>query len=50
MTEAMTIHLPETTHRSLSIEALPKIHRQLGRMSALVIGPGLSQHPSTGNW
>ncbi|NMB46976.1 MAG: NAD(P)H-hydrate dehydratase [Firmicutes bacterium] len=49
LTEAMTIPLPETTDRSLSIEALPAIRRQLPRMDALVLGPGLSQHSSTGD-
>ncbi|NLK08010.1 MAG: NAD(P)H-hydrate dehydratase [Firmicutes bacterium] len=47
-TEAMTIALAETAERCLSVEALPKIEEYLPRMDALVIGPGLGQHPSTG--
>ena len=48
LTEAMTIPLPETADRGLSIEALPVIHDHLGRMDALVMGPGLASNPSTG--
>lgn len=49
ITEAMTIPLPETAERALSMEALPHIKELLGRMAALVLGPGLGRHPSTGS-
>jgi NAD(P)H-hydrate epimerase len=48
LTEAMTIPLPETADRSLSIEALPAILEKMDRIDAVVIGPGLSLNPSTG--
>ncbi|NMB13132.1 MAG: NAD(P)H-hydrate dehydratase [Firmicutes bacterium] len=48
LTEAMTIPLPETADRKLSIEASPVIHDHLRRMDALVVGPGLGSNPSTG--
>ncbi|NLJ25719.1 MAG: NAD(P)H-hydrate dehydratase [Firmicutes bacterium] len=48
LTEAMTIPLPETQNRSLSIEALPMIQARVRHMDALILGPGLSQDPSTG--
>lgn len=48
VTEAMTIPLPETAERSLSVAALPIIQRLLPHMDAVVIGPGLGQHDSTG--
>ncbi|NLJ69207.1 MAG: NAD(P)H-hydrate dehydratase, partial [Firmicutes bacterium] len=48
LTEAMTIPLPETADRSLSIEALGTILEKKDRFDAVVIGPGLGRHQSTG--
>ncbi len=48
LTEAMTIPLPETADHTLSIEALPVILEKMDRVDAIVIGPGLSRNPSTG--
>jgi NAD(P)H-hydrate epimerase len=50
VTEAMTIPLPETAERSLSMEALPVVREYMPRMDALVLGPGLGQHLSTGKF
>ncbi|NMB25353.1 MAG: NAD(P)H-hydrate dehydratase [Firmicutes bacterium] len=47
-TEAMTIPLPETAERALSMEALPHIRQRLPQMEALVLGPGLGRLLSTG--
>lgn len=47
LTEAMTLPLPETKQRSLSDKALKDIKSFLRKTDCLVIGPGLSRHPST---
>lgn len=48
VTEAMTIPLPETDGRALSLEAFSPLCEHMERASALVVGPGLSRNPSTG--
>ncbi len=48
LTEAMTLPLPETEERTLSVRALPRITEILPRISSIAIGPGLSQNPETG--
>ncbi|HHV94678.1 MAG TPA: NAD(P)H-hydrate dehydratase [Firmicutes bacterium] len=48
LTEVMTLPLPETADRSLSIEALPVILEKMDGIDAVVIGPGLSRNASTG--
>jgi hydroxyethylthiazole kinase-like uncharacterized protein yjeF len=45
--ELMTEPLPETSAKTLSEEALPRILELLKGKDAFVIGPGLSSHPST---
>ena len=47
MMELMTEPLPETEKGTLSGEALPEILRLLKDKDALMLGPGLSTHPST---
>ena len=47
LTEAMTVALPETDEKSLSLEAKEGILRLLDKKSALAIGPGLSTNPET---
>jgi NAD(P)H-hydrate epimerase len=48
LTEAMTLPLPETEERTISIEAWPKIEKFLPHVNTVAIGPGLSLHPETG--
>lgn len=43
----MTWPLPETATQSLSAKAFPLIKKELRRYNAIVLGPGLSQDPST---
>ncbi|MGA1842672.1 MAG: NAD(P)H-hydrate dehydratase [bacterium] len=50
LTEAMTLPLQETAERTISINAWPKIEEFLSRVDAVAIGPGLSQHPETGEF
>jgi hydroxyethylthiazole kinase-like uncharacterized protein yjeF len=47
LTEAITVPLPETDERTLSFDALAPILEWMGRVDALALGPGLSQHPDT---
>lgn len=47
MVELMTEPLPETPKKTLSSEALERILRLLEDKDALMIGPGISTHPST---
>ncbi|MGB9764486.1 MAG: NAD(P)H-hydrate dehydratase [Candidatus Saccharicenans sp.] len=47
MPELMTEPLPETTARTISEEALPRVLKLLEGKDALLLGPGLSTHPST---
>lgn len=47
MVELMTEPLPETLEKTLSSEALEKIMLLLKGKDALLIGPGISAHPST---
>jgi len=47
MIELMTEPLPETSARTLSAEALDRVMNLLQDKNALLIGPGISTHPST---
>jgi hydroxyethylthiazole kinase-like uncharacterized protein yjeF len=47
MVELMTEALPETSEKTLSSEALNEILNLLKGKDALMIGPGISTHPST---
>jgi len=47
MLELMTEALPETKEKTLSSEALKKILYLLKGKDALMVGPGISTHPST---
>lgn len=47
LTEAMLRVLPETKDGSVSLQALPEIVTLAGKMDAVGIGPGLSQHQQT---
>lgn len=47
LTEAMTLPLPETDEKTLSMRALDKILEFVEGKSAIAIGPGLSTHPET---
>ncbi len=47
LTEVMTLPLPETDQGTISAEAAPVIKKSLKDKDALVIGPGLTTHPST---
>jgi NAD(P)H-hydrate epimerase len=47
MAELMTEPLPETPQKTLSSEALDKIVSLLEGKDGLMIGPGISTHPST---
>jgi NAD(P)H-hydrate epimerase len=47
MIELMTEPLPETSARTLSAEALDRVMNLLQGKNALLIGPGISTHPST---
>jgi hydroxyethylthiazole kinase-like uncharacterized protein yjeF len=47
MIELMTEPLPETSARTLSAEALDRVTNLLQGKNALLIGPGISTHPST---
>lgn len=46
--EVMTLPLSETSDGSLSMKALPKIEKLLDWADILVLGPGLSTNPDTG--
>ncbi len=45
--EVMTLALPETKAHTISFQALGKIQRLFKKGQVLVLGPGLSQEPST---
>ena len=45
--ELMTEPLPETSEKTLSFEALKKITTLVKAKDALMVGPGISTHPST---
>lgn len=47
MMELMTEALPETPEKTISAEALPKALKLLKGKDALLVGPGISTHPST---
>ncbi len=47
MDELMTEPLPETPEKTLSYEALDRVLSLLDGKDALMIGPGISTHPST---
>jgi len=47
MVELMTEPLPETSRKTLAYEALERILALLEDKDALMIGPGISTHPST---
>ena len=47
LTEVMTLPLPETKERSLSVGALPQLLSVLEHVTAVAIGPGLSQRSET---
>ncbi len=47
LTEEMTIPLPESANRTLSVKALDKILENLNGKTALAIGPGISTDPDT---
>ncbi len=47
MSELMTEPLAETLERTIAAEALPRAAQLLEGKDALMIGPGLSTHPST---
>jgi len=50
LTEAMTIPLPETAGRTIAPEAWDALSQHISKFSAIVIGPGLSQDPGTGEF
>lgn len=47
LTEVITKPMPETRNRTLSLQALERIGKLMGKADALVLGPGLSTHPET---
>jgi len=47
MMELMTEALPESSEKTIAVEALPKTVKLLKGKDALLIGPGISSHPST---
>jgi NAD(P)H-hydrate epimerase len=47
LTEEMTVPLPESGNRTLSLKALEKILEHLNGKTALAIGPGISTDPDT---
>jgi NAD(P)H-hydrate epimerase len=47
LTEVMTVPLPETDRKTLSLEALDQIKALLDRSDVLALGPGLTVHPET---
>jgi ADP-dependent NAD(P)H-hydrate dehydratase / NAD(P)H-hydrate epimerase len=47
LTEVMTEPLPETQERSFSSDGLSKIIDLCERMTALAVGPGITQHPES---
>ena len=47
LTEVMTVPLPETKARTLSLAALPRLLSLLERVDVVALGPGLSQHAQT---
>lgn len=48
--EILTVPLPETDRQSIAATALPYATSLLGRATAVAVGPGLSQHPQTGEF
>ncbi len=46
-TEVLTRPLPETVDRSLALEAEAELLAQAAEVDAVVLGPGVSQHPET---
>jgi NAD(P)H-hydrate epimerase len=50
LTEAMTLPLPETKERTISMDAWPEIEKFLPNIDSIAIGPGISQHPETGEF
>lgn len=49
LTEVMTKPLPETESVTIGLEALEHILSQQNKTDALLIGPGMAKHPSTGS-
>ena len=47
LTEVMSVPLPQTRQKTISLKALPEIYSILNKKSALVIGPGLSTNKQT---
>ena len=47
LTEVMTLPLPETSEKTLSIKAIEKIMQQINWSDVTLIGPGLSQNSET---
>ena len=47
LTEVMTLPLPETPARTISIKAIDRIKEFLEKATVLAIGPGLSREPET---
>ncbi len=47
LVEVITLPLPETSGKSFSLKALPKILKKLETVDALALGPGLTRHPET---
>ena len=47
LTEVMTVPLPQTARKTLSLAAWEDIAALLGRVDVLALGPGLSIHPET---
>lgn len=45
--EAMTTPLPDTPEGTIARQAAPLLAEELGRFSALALGPGLTTHPET---
>jgi NAD(P)H-hydrate epimerase len=50
MMELMTEPLPETGEKTIAREAVPKAVKLLPGKDALLIGPGISSHPSTADF
>jgi NAD(P)H-hydrate epimerase len=44
LTEEMTVPMPETPERTLSLAALEPLHAQAGEVDVVVLGSGLSRH------
>ena len=46
----MTMGLPETRAKTISVKAIPDLKKSLAKYQAVAIGPGLTVHPSTQNF